>query len=356
MLHVVTWTVVWALGGAPAPAEDAGAPLLVRAATVAPAGTPWEEQLRHMAERFRRLSRGGIRVKAFLGGALGDEDAMLRACERGEVDLVAVTVAPMAAKIPALQVLEFPFLWESSAEVDFVLDTYLYESVANLLARHGFVFYQWAENGWQGFATTFGHVTSPEDLQGRAMRSQTSPLQAQTWRIFRARAVPMTTFDVLPALREGRIEGVSHTAMYLFASGWYRYIKYFTISDHVYQPVIICYSGTFFRRQSAAIQAILLSEAPQDAARGRAALRALQPELHDNLRRAGIDVRRLQRAEHDSFARVARLIQARYLRQADPEGRALLRQIIRGKRAFGQSAAAVSGAGHIKDEPGDTDK
>ena len=85
--------------------------------------------------------------------------------------------------MPELSVLELPFLFESFDEADYTLDNHLFQPVSDAVSRQGFVMYQWAENGWQSFGSTFGPVKSPADLKGKKWRVQDSKVH---WKIYEA--------------------------------------------------------------------------------------------------------------------------------------------------------------------------
>ena len=48
---------------------------VVKLGTTAPAGTPWEKALKSWKRRVKEATGGRVKVKAYWGGALGDEVA-----------------------------------------------------------------------------------------------------------------------------------------------------------------------------------------------------------------------------------------------------------------------------------------
>ena len=59
----------------PATAADK---LKVRGGTVAPEGTPWEQQMKHSKKHMRKASDGRIKMKVYFGGQKGDEKSLVR--------------------------------------------------------------------------------------------------------------------------------------------------------------------------------------------------------------------------------------------------------------------------------------
>ncbi|MEM6730100.1 MAG: TRAP transporter substrate-binding protein DctP, partial [Myxococcota bacterium] len=217
------------------PATAQAEEVLIRLGTVAPKGTPWERQMKRTAKMLKG-EIPGVKMKSYFGGAKGDEKSIVRQVRDARLEMAGVTVGAIATAAPDLQLLELPYLFESSKEADFVLDKYARPIIEEILKKKGFVLYQIAENGWQNFASKEGFIKTPADLKGRKMRSQESPVHIATWKAFGAAPVEMGVSEVLPALRTGLVDGFANTPLYTMATGWYQGVKYYTISRHLYQP------------------------------------------------------------------------------------------------------------------------
>src|SRR5690606_28549620 len=146
------------------------------------------------------------------------------------------SVGALAGKyVPELNVFELPFLFESDAEVDFVLDK-LRPDVKKLLDQRGFVFGMWAENGWHGYGAKGRCVQKPEDMIGLKMRSQESRIHLETYKAFGASPVELPVPEVLSSLQTGVVDGFSNTPLFSFATSWYQGVDHFSYTKHMYQP------------------------------------------------------------------------------------------------------------------------
>ena len=99
----------------------------------------------------------------------------------------------------------------------------------------------WSENGFRHFGTKDKPIKSPADLRGKKMRSQESFVHLEMWKAFGASAVPIATTEVLTALQTGTVDGFDQATLYAIAASWYKSIKFFTVSNHIYQPAIIAF-------------------------------------------------------------------------------------------------------------------
>lgn len=308
--------------------------LVIRIATVAPRGTPWERQMKRTQDQFEAVL-DGLKMKSYFGGAKGDEKSIVRQVRDGRLEMAGVSIGAIATAAPELELLELPYLFESSEEADFVLDKYARPIIDDILAKNGFVLYQLAENGWQNFGSKEGFIKSPADLEGRKMRSQESPVHIDTWKAFGAAPVEMGVSEVLPALRTGLVDGFAQTPLFTFATGWYQGIQYYTVSRHLYQPGVIVYSKKWFDRLPKDVQKKLTEtdvEAGQQFA--REGIRAIEKPLIDNFTKAGIQLYELTEAEKKVFIESAQKLHRQQEKKASKDGKRLLQAIRKGKAAF----------------------
>jgi TRAP-type transport system periplasmic protein len=323
------------LGGAAAaftrPARAADAPIVLKVASVAPEGTPWAEQLAAYKQKVEGESKGRIKLKPFLGGALGDENQTVAECRRGAIAMWGGTTAALATSVPEISVLELPYLFSDAAQADHVLDEVLRDELKARLAARGFVPIFWSENGFRSFGTKWGPVHGPADLKGHKMRSQESLVHLETYRALGALPQPIAVTEVLPALQTGVVDGFDNTPLYTFAASWHLGIKHFTVSEHIYQPGLVLASKKEFDKLPAELQKILTSDLGKLTAEGRTAVREMGPLLLQNFTGAKIPVYRPTAAERASLARATAQVQDAYVK-AVPAAKPLLAAI---KKATG---------------------
>ncbi len=308
--------------------------LKIKVCTVTPEGTPWEQIAKEVFKHIRKDSDGEIRLKVYWGGAKGEEPVCLEKVLANKLQMYAGTGGGVAKIVPEMEVLDMPFLWDSDAQADFVIDNYLNEPVRALLAKNGLVLYQWGENGWHGIGSKDKPIRTPEDLKGFKMRVQPSIIHPIVWKEFGADAQPIHPGAVNDAFVDGKLTGFSHTPLYAFAAGWQAHISDFTITKHIYQPGLVLYGKTFFDGLDRKTQKILMANAKEDAIKGRSLCRKLAPQLVENLRSYGIKVYELTKAERAAFAPMAKKAREAYEAQASADVKAMLKAIDRGKVAF----------------------
>lgn len=293
---------------------QAETPITLKLATIAPDGTPWAEQLQDFRKRVEKESAGRIRIRSFMGGTLGDENSTVAETRRGTIAMWGGSTAALGSVVPELAVLELPYLFRSLDEADHVLDDVLFEDFRKLLADRGYVLVFWADNGYRSLGTKQGCVTSAADLKGRKMRSQESSVHLETYRALGASPVPISATEVLPALQTGVVDGFDNTPLFSFAASWYQGVKYYTVSDHIYQPAAVLISKKVFDTIPADLQKVLLGDARKQAKDGRAGVRALTPFLLQNFSAAKVQVCELPADAKAEFARMTLPVHQAFLK------------------------------------------
>lgn len=290
-----------ALAADPAPPPSAPPEVVMKLATVAPDRTPWSEVLKKYKQAVEAKSNGRIQVKIFLGGQLGDENETVNKCKRGQIQAVGASTGALASQVPELNVVELPFLFRSADEADKVIDSVITPAMDRIFPKYGLVMGFWSENGFRQFGTKDVAVHAPKDLAGKKMRSQESPVHQEMWKRLGAQPAPIPSTEALTALETGTVDGFDQATLFAVAASWHKTVKFFTISNHIYQPAIIVYNQKWFEALAPELQKILVEEGRAMQSKGRNAVRKIQPDLLKIIAAAGVQVSELTPAERSVF-------------------------------------------------------
>ncbi|MGK0367039.1 MAG: tripartite ATP-independent transporter DctP family solute receptor [Thermoproteota archaeon] len=309
----------------------------IKFGTVAPAGTPWADTLTQIAKRVKKESKGKLKIKNYLSGQLGGELEILNAIRRGRIQGGGLTSAALAAVIPEMDVLELPYIFESYAEADFILDNYLLKPFTKLFEAKGLILVTWAENGWRNIGHKTKSIKQPSDIKGEKIRSQESRAHLAWWKTVEAAPVAIAVPEVLSALQTGVVHGFDNTALFTLAAEWHTAIKFFTITEHIYQPAAVVYSKKFWRKMKPAQQKILMGEGNGLAAPSRIAVRALGASLIETLKETGISVYKLTNDERSVFKKKTSGVHASVIKEIGGKAQVVYDLIKKGKIAFKKS-------------------
>lgn len=291
------------IGRSRAQAEDAVTTL--QFATVAPPGTPWSAHLDKVRTRLKEQTGGRYKIKAYLGGALGDEQTTASRCRKGGIAGWAGTTGALAGIIPELAALELPYLFPDLATADTIIDRHVRKDIEAMLERGGFKLLFMSENGHRSIGTNFGFVKSPEDLKGKKIRVQ--PGDLPNWMLASMGASPqaISVTDVAQSLQTGVVDGFDNTPLFTFAASWYQSISHFTLTEHSYQPGVALMSMDVWKTIPADVQAIIAGDIQAESENGRSGVRMLAPSLIANFDAAGIKVATLTHHERAAFKKAS---------------------------------------------------
>lgn len=313
---------------------EAQAQFTLKLASVAPEGSPWSDGLNRYKKSIESKSGGRLAVRIFDGGKLGDENETTQSTARGQIQGVGASTGALASVVPELAVLELPRLFRDEAEADYVLDKVVLGTLEKAFRDRGLVLGFWSENGFRSFGSNYGTVKTPADLKGHKMRAQESPVHLEMYRAFGASPVPIPVTEVLTSLQTGVVDGYDNTPLYAAAAQWTTATKYYSLTQHIYQPAAIVFNEAWFDALPADLQQLLLSARNDLAPQLRREIRAMNPLLLDNLKAMKIVVYQPTAAEIASFEGPAKAARDAYMAKASAGEKALYAQIAKGLEAY----------------------
>jgi TRAP-type C4-dicarboxylate transport system substrate-binding protein len=216
----------------------------IKLASVLPDGSVWDKTLRQMAVEWRQATGDRVSVTIFGGGTQGDEPTMLRKVRLDALQATAVTVVGLASLDPAFNVFSVPFLFESYAELNAVLER-LTPTLRKRLEAKGFVLLHWGHGGWlQLFSKR--PVRTVADLKAVKLWTSAGDDRMTQWykaNGFQPRALAMT--DILTGLTTGMIDGLPAPPLGALAFQWNRQAPY--MLDIGLAPIV---GGTLIARRT----------------------------------------------------------------------------------------------------------
>ncbi|MBK8718340.1 MAG: TRAP transporter substrate-binding protein [Nannocystaceae bacterium] len=309
--------------GRSAAADDV---ITMKLATVAPADTPWANQMKDLKGKLFEASGKRLKLKPYLGGGLGDEVATAEACKRGTVHVWGGSVAALTNLVPELEVLELPYLFPTPKKADKIIDEIVGPELDALLLKAGFVRWFWSENGLRSIGSTFP-IKSIADLKGRSMRSQESQVHLDMWKAFGTKPTPIPVTEVVQSLQTGVVDGYDNTPLFSFAASWHQAISHFTVTEHIYQAGVVVISQKFWDTLPADLQTIMMTDPQGLSKQGRRGVRAIAGALLDNFRNENITVTELDDTMKAGFKGAAAVTHAQFLGRTSEAGKALYQKI-----------------------------
>jgi len=209
--------------------------LTVKLASPLPEGTEWDNELKRMADEWREITGGRVRVKIYPGGIAGNEADMVRKMRIGQIDAGVFSAFGLKMMVPETFVLTLPGLLESNEELDYVLDTFV-PRFDERFREEGFEILAWSKSGW---ANVFCRepIRTPEELFKVSLAVDNS--ESDTPAVYKSlgfRVVTISINEIMTALQSGLVDALTVPPILAGAYQWFALAPYMT--DFNLTPVL----------------------------------------------------------------------------------------------------------------------
>lgn len=232
------WMSLLACAGA-APAQ-AQTPVL-RAWNIHPDGYPVTEALKGFVDDVAKATQGRHRIELHSNGALGDQPKAVQMLKSGEIDVAEFSSGALTDAVPALRVLNLPFLFNDSAHMFKHLDGSLGASYAAKLKEAGYVVIGWYDGGSRSFYCN-RPVSSLKGLDKARVRVQQSEVYLQMIKLLGAEPTAIPFKDVLAAFQAGKIDCAENNMPSYESTGHYKLAPNVYLTSHVVSPEVLVVS------------------------------------------------------------------------------------------------------------------
>ena len=246
-----------------------------------------------VAEKFKTLveerTGGDVTVKIFHSASLGNETEILQQIQMGTVEMGVITGGPFDTFDPIVRVINYPFLFQDSAQADAVLDGPLGEEILTSLESSGFKGLCFSENGFRNLTNSKRPVKTAADVEGLKIRVMASALHKAIWQALGANPTPMP-WPIYTELEQGVIDGQENPLWVLEVYKFYEIQKYMTLTRHVYSPHIDVASLVWWNTLKPEMQATLQTAMRDAALFQRADNRAKDADRLKMLKEKGMQI------------------------------------------------------------------
>jgi C4-dicarboxylate-binding protein DctP len=204
------------------------------------------------AEEFKKIleekTDGEITVEIYPNSELyGDEDE-LQALQSNSVQMLAPASAKFTTLAPELQVLDLPFLFDSTEDIpeivskDSDVGKAIYEN-KKLAENNVKVMGLW-DNGLKQLSSNT-EMKAPEDLKGLSFRIQPSDVLRDQFKSWGANSTPMAFAEVYNALQQKVVDGQENPYSNIESQKMHTVQKHISESNHGYIGYVLVINNEF---------------------------------------------------------------------------------------------------------------
>jgi len=253
------------------------------------------------ADAFRELAEaatgGGVEVRLFPSGTLGQEREVVQQLQEGLVDFMVSGTAIWGSVAPKLQVFDFPFLWRDWDHAHGVVDGRVGREAADYMeAAVGVRPLAWGDSfGFRHVITRSRDVREPAGLRGLKLRTIQSPIYVKAVELMGASPTPMAFGEVYTSLQTGVIDGYEHDASTTLQQRFFEVARFMARTGHIAGVLGLWASAVGLGRIPPELRPRLEAAALEAARRQRAMGAAEDRTATASLAEQGMTIREIDR-------------------------------------------------------------
>jgi len=232
-------------------ASAQSAPVELRYATSAPPKTVWAVQAERYAANVAAKSGDAVKLNVFLSSQLGSEQDTIQQVARGRIDMGGYSMTAGSLLVPELSLLNLPFLFDSAAQMDCVLDKHITKHADEMFAKKGVKFLGWTEVGETNIIGQKPFVT-PDELKGLKARAQPTKIGGYLWTAFGANPNPLPVTEWNSAHQTGLVDVADAPMTFYVFAGLGKVAPVLTRTKHLDQGGVVVMNKAIYDKLPAA--------------------------------------------------------------------------------------------------------
>lgn len=209
--------------------------------TVAPEGSVYADLTAQVAQIIEEEAPG-IRIRRRLGGILGTETETVDLVAQDRLELYAGSLGALVDRVPALGVLEIPYLFPDATALKAglgrlgrgraaVLQAPCEKERLELVAIGGV--------GWRDLSSVGKPIETVADLRGLRARSQPGPIHRAMWRSVGATPTDTSLQELLAALQTFDLQALDVPITFLIGTSAHERVRAITRTRHAPQLIVL---------------------------------------------------------------------------------------------------------------------
>ncbi|MFW5678759.1 MAG: TRAP transporter substrate-binding protein [Pseudomonadota bacterium] len=203
--------------------------------TMSPGGSE-EAALQKFKELVEERSEGRFEVRYYMGGQLGDENAVLELLNLGQTQMALTGGNFMSQYTPEYNAISVPFLFPSWAAVEAYMETPSGEALQEEARAKGGLVYLGPQKRAFRHMTSNKPINAPADLAGLKMRLPQIPLWLDVWETLGVQAVVIPAPDIYLAMRTGQVEAHENSLASPYTRQMWEVQDYIIMTNHLSFP------------------------------------------------------------------------------------------------------------------------
>src|SRR5690606_273596 len=267
----------------------------------------------------------------FPNNALGDDVEVTQQMQFGAVEAAIIPTAKLSNFVPAMQIVDLPFLFPSPEVAHTVLDGEAGNQLLATVEKVGLKGVTFWESGFKQF-TCNRAIQGPEDFSGRKVRVMQSPIIMEQFRAMGANPVPIAFGETYNALQQGVVDCQENPLVSITKMKFYEVQSDVVISNHAYLAYAFLFSKRWFDAQKPEHQKLLIEAAREMTAFQREETARREAGYVDTIKASGTRVSTLDDAQLAAFREATAPVHDKFSSQIGTDLMAAFKQSVAAAR------------------------
>ncbi len=208
-------------------------------ATVAPDGVGWARHIKSMVlPVIEEATEGELNIKIYWGAIMGDDEDIIEKTRKGILQGGGLTGQGVTMVVPAMNVLELPFMFRSYDEVDYVKER-MTPAFDRLFAEQGFFLAAWIDQDFDQIYSVEHELDTVESFSRATFLTWYGKVEEMLLEKLGAQAVPVNVPDAAVSVKTGRTDSAIAPALYVVGTQMYCVARYVNPVKIRYSPAVI---------------------------------------------------------------------------------------------------------------------
>lgn len=230
---------------AAAPTESAADSMVLKSSDVHPLGYPTVEAVVRMGEKLKAATDGRLTIEVYPSMQLGGEKEALEQAQLGALAMTRVSVGPMGAIVPQLNVLALPFVFRDVDHMHKIIDGEIGDELLLTITDNptaGLIGLAWMDAGARNFYNNKVAIASVADFKGLKLRTMGNPIFVDMVNALGGNGISMGYDQLVGALETGVVDGAENNYPSYVSGQHYLYAPYYSLTQHLILPEVLVFS------------------------------------------------------------------------------------------------------------------
>ncbi|MCG2645210.1 MULTISPECIES: TRAP transporter substrate-binding protein [Bradyrhizobium] len=231
-----------------------------KAADVQPVGYPTVAAVESMGKKLAEATQGRLSIQTYPSAQLGAEKETIEQTQIGAIQMLRVSAGAVGPIVDDINVVNMPFLFKNVAQSWKMMDGDVGQELLEKITASpnaNLVGLCWMDSGARSFYNTKHPIKSIADIHGLKLRVIGNPIFIDMVNALGGNGIAMGYDQVFSSLQTGVIDGAENNPPSYVFSNHYTAAKYYSLTEHLIIPEILCFSKRSWTALSADDQALI---------------------------------------------------------------------------------------------------